>query len=198
MAGKAPRTKTPAADQASQDPQSGDQNTQQAPGEVAAASTAATESTAPAPAEGAGAAQSSSDTAPEPVPEPTPEPTPEATPEPGAAESTSPIAELLGGAVGDFIRHASHCVIEERVRQIVEEGHSPADDLAYSKYQLERAAVGYVGHAAGLPRARLDLYWPFHPSAFKPGATRRQTLVKAGALILAAIEAIDRAEDADS
>lgn len=192
MAGKTPRAKTPAADQASQDPQSGEQTNPQAPGEVAAASTAASE--AITPAEGAGAAQSGGDTAPEPVPEPTPEPTPE----PGAADSTSPIAELLGGAVGDFIRHASHCVIEERVRQIVEEGHSPADDLAYNKYQLERAAVGYVGHAAGLPRARLDLYWPFHPSAFKPGATRRQTLVKAGALILAAIEAIDRAEAADS
>lgn len=212
MAGTNKRAKTPAVDKPNPDPQGADQTNQQAPAETAAV--AAITSAPPALTEGA-TGESSADKPPVIEPEPKPESAPESLPAPTEAGSTalvsaepepetqqvvpaSPVADLLAGALGDFIRAAGSSVLEERVRQVVVEGHSPEDDQAYSKYQLERAAVCYAGHAAGLPRARLDLYWPFHPADFKPSETRRQTLVKAGALILAAIEAIDRAEAADS
>jgi len=203
MAAKTPRAKTPAADPSGNDQQDNGQNNAQVSETAGAAVVKIGDQ--PTPIDGAGGEQSTGTQEPEPASELTTELPAPAGPVPSepetalvATEPASPLADLLGGAVGDFIREAAHCVIEERVRQIVEEGHSPDDDAAYSKYQLERAAVGYVGHAAGLPRARLDLYWPFHPSSFKPGATRRQTLVKAGALILAAIEAIDRTEATDN
>ena len=85
-------------------------------------------------------------------------------------------------------------VLKERCRQVEGEGYSTEQDDAYTDYQLPRASICYGIKAAGLPDHRATLYWPFHPSAFKP-TDRRGSLVKAAALLLAEIERLDRAEN---
>ena len=94
--------------------------------------------------------------------------------------------------------YAQHCeaavdVLEERCRQVEEEGYAPESDDGYTDYQLPRAAICYAIKAAGLPSHRATLYWPFPAPAFKP-TERRANLVKAAALLLAEIERLDRAE----
>lgn len=83
-------------------------------------------------------------------------------------------------------------VLAERARQIKEKGYSAESDDTYTTYELPRAAVCYAMNAAGIPRARVTLYWPFGPTTFKPDSPRRD-LVRAAALLLAEIDRLDRA-----
>lgn len=87
---------------------------------------------------------------------------------------------------------AARDVLAERRRQVDVEGFtSTHDDITYNGGELAAAAGAYALHAHD---RRLDLapaWWPWSRSWWKPG-TPRQMLVKAGALILAAIEQIDR------
>ncbi|WP_300747472.1 hypothetical protein [Pseudomonas sp.] len=97
-------------------------------------------------------------------------------------------ADLLssGSALGD--------VHLERLRQIDVENRSPVDDDDYSLGQLAYAAAGYAQGSVPAQQVQDCLrpsYWPWHPRWWKPGSPRRM-LVKAGALILAEIERIDR------
>lgn len=94
-------------------------------------------------------------------------------------------------------------VLAERQRQVTAEGWSPKHDDQYKNTELAFAASCYSFHAAA---ASLDLedngipydshpvpkQWPWDPSWWRPTDARRD-LVKAGALILAEIERIDRA-----
>ncbi|MBV4512683.1 hypothetical protein HU730_021835 [Pseudomonas sp. SWRI22] len=92
----------------------------------------------------------------------------------------------LGSALGD--------VHLERLRQIDVENRSPVDDDDYSLGQLAYAAAGYAQGSVPAQQVQDCLrpsYWPWHPHWWKPGSPRRM-LVKAGALILAEIERIDR------
>ncbi len=87
---------------------------------------------------------------------------------------------------------AARDVLAERRRQVDVEGFtSTHDDITYNGGELAAAAGSYALHAHD---RRLDLapaWWPWTRAWWKPG-TPRQMLVKAGALILAAIEQIDR------
>jgi hypothetical protein len=78
---------------------------------------------------------------------------------------------------------------EARVRQVREKGYSPDHDDQYRSDELERAAATYA-LARTYPQGRL---WPWHPRYWKP-RSHRENLVRAGALIVAAIEKIDRDE----
>lgn len=89
-------------------------------------------------------------------------------------------------------------VLAERRRQVAEYGFDAAHDDKWRGGQLEKAAGCYAKHAAATERGR-DAYkaappldWPWDRVWWGP-TTRRRDLVKAGALILAAIEKIDRA-----
>lgn len=84
----------------------------------------------------------------------------------------------------DDMSQAAIDVLAERRRQTDEEGWTADHDDEYTKGQLAAAATCYV---TGFP-----LYWPWLRSWWKP-TTRRRNLVKAGALILAEIERLDRA-----
>lgn len=91
-----------------------------------------------------------------------------------------------GSALGD--------VHLERLRQIDAENRSQVDDDDYSLGQLAYAAAGYAQGSVQAQQVQGCLrpsYWPWHPRWWKPGSPRRM-LVKAGALILAEIERIDR------
>ena len=87
-------------------------------------------------------------------------------------------------------------VMGERVRQITAEGWTADHDDAHNLGQMAGAALCYL--AEDIPHwARQQAhgcYWPWDAGWWKPGDHRRN-LVKAGALILAEIERLDRAAD---
>ncbi|EPH1406030.1 hypothetical protein MMK79_004768 [Klebsiella oxytoca] len=84
-------------------------------------------------------------------------------------------------------------VLAERLRQVATEGWTPAHDDEYEHGELADAAGCYalsseLFDCAGEPPRP----WPWPDEWWKP-TNRRRDLVKAGALILAEIERIDRA-----
>lgn len=95
-------------------------------------------------------------------------------------------------AAGDALNGAARDVLAERQRQISAESWTPEHDDAYADEQLARAAVCYA-----LPQGDYEIpeppeFWPWDAAWWKPGDRRRE-LIKAGALILAEIERLDRA-----
>ena len=94
---------------------------------------------------------------------------------------------------GNGMTHAARDVLAERQRQIEVEGWTPENDDAYQSGDIADAAACY---AMTSPRMRGDrsapLDWPWVGRWGKP-TDRRRNLVKAGALILAEIERLDRA-----
>lgn len=92
------------------------------------------------------------------------------------------------------LNQAAHEVLAERARQIRAEGWTPERDDAYEGGELAIAAACYAQHG-GVPNeddAETPNDWPWSDKWWKP-ADKRRNLVKAGALILADIERIDRA-----
>jgi hypothetical protein len=94
-------------------------------------------------------------------------------------------------------------VIQERRRQELAEGFTPAGDDLQADGALARAAGCYaigpqflmmhrMGDGAG-NILDVPVNWPWPPVWWKP-RSRREDLVRAGALILAEIERIDRAD----
>lgn len=95
---------------------------------------------------------------------------------------------------------AAAAVLAERRRQIETEGWTPKHDDAHYSGDLAAAAASYAAAAAYMvaPGSPRDHYTADDPPEmwppeweFKPGSARSM-LVKAGALILAEIERIDR------
>ncbi len=76
-------------------------------------------------------------------------------------------------------------IAAERARQIEAEGWTPNCDDEYRNGELARAAASYALHAAFFRDAAEHEWW-------KP-KDRRRDLVRAGALIVAEIERLDRA-----
>lgn len=92
-------------------------------------------------------------------------------------------------------------VIAERARQVNEEGWTPEHDDRHSPGDLAEAAACYLLYPSflkilpygdGTVCTLFDIIWPWSLDWWKP-KDRRRDLVKAGALILAEIERIDRA-----
>lgn len=102
-------------------------------------------------------------------------------------------------------------IAAERRRQIEAEGWTPAHDDTHNDGELAEAAACYACPNPTMgkwfiqgPDGMMYPYdrpipqaWPWHPQWWKP-TDRRRDLVKAGALILAEIERLDRlpAQDA--
>lgn len=94
-------------------------------------------------------------------------------------------------------------LLTERRRQVQEKGYPPERDDTYTRGQLADAASAYAFLAdarAANPAARLDYLkakppslWPWGPEQWKP-ASQRLMLIKAGALILAELDRLDRME----
>jgi hypothetical protein len=91
---------------------------------------------------------------------------------------------------------AAHDVLIERRRQVEAEGWKPEHDDEHDCGELEKAAACYALNAGGyvwqggIPDENL---WKWDYSWWKP-STPRKDLVKATALLLAAIERRDREE----
>ena len=93
-----------------------------------------------------------------------------------------------------FTSNALDDIANERKRQITTEGWTPEHDDAHTTGELAIAAGCYaIGSQLSGERDRVFArYWPWHKAWWKPDTARRM-LVKAGALIVAEIERIDRA-----
>ena len=92
---------------------------------------------------------------------------------------------------------AARDVLAERQRQISAEGWTPEHDDAHEEGSLACAAGCYAIHAglpdeARVPKGWAPQDWPWGAEWWKP-KDRRSDLVRAGALILAEIERLDRA-----
>lgn len=87
----------------------------------------------------------------------------------------------------------------ERVRQVEKEGWTPEHDDEHRMAELGLAGLSYVSLAASQVRMhgmcvkeRLPMYWPWK-SFWKPSEDPVRNLVKAGALIAAEIDRLQRA-----
>ncbi len=91
-------------------------------------------------------------------------------------------------------------ILNERTRQVEEEGWTPAHDDEHELGEMAAAAGCYAIAAAGNPSHPMPpnygdpgYEWPWDLKWWKP-TTARRNLVKAAALIVAEIERLDRVE----
>lgn len=111
----------------------------------------------------------------------------------GAAREAAGYARgLKEGIARTGLTPAEHDVLAERQRQMSVEGWTPEHDDEHDDGSLAAAAACYaLGDQAG----EIPAGWPqsWDDSWWRPSAGERRNLVKAGALILAEIERLDRA-----
>jgi hypothetical protein len=102
-----------------------------------------------------------------------------------SADSAHPAPDALRAAVSD--------IAAERQRQVDAEGWSADRDDGYADAELAKSAAAYTLSACGFSPDAAREMWPRSWSAhwWKP-TTARRDLVKAGALIVAEIERLDR------
>ncbi|WP_175712160.1 hypothetical protein [Burkholderia ambifaria] len=98
------------------------------------------------------------------------------------------------------VTDAARDVLAERRRQVDDEGWTPEHDDEHNGGEMASAAASYAQragmHEAGAmvgPCPQPPKFWPWDNEWWKDAGARRN-LVKAGALILAEIERIDRAD----
>lgn len=80
----------------------------------------------------------------------------------------------------------------ERQRQVSVEGWTPEHDDEHTEAEMALAASCYAATAGGYAKGQMPPHWPWAREWWKPTYGRRD-LIKAGALILAEIERLDRA-----
>jgi hypothetical protein len=82
-------------------------------------------------------------------------------------------------------------IAAERRRQIEDEGWSSQHDDQHSDAAMARAAACYALNRSGWDWSSLRQYWPWDCGWWKP-KNPRHDLIRAGALIVAEIERLDR------
>ncbi|MDJ1398384.1 hypothetical protein [Pseudomonas aeruginosa] len=104
----------------------------------------------------------------------------------------------LAAATGKSVPQAWLDVQAERRRQVEAENWTPEHDDQHSDGQMAQAAGCYALHAGGIGTDWPDgirngsaLFWPWDEEWWKPKSAR-ENLVRAGALVLAEIERLDR------
>lgn len=106
------------------------------------------------------------------------------------------VIKLPAAAPGKEVPQAWLDVQAERRRQVEAEGWTPEHDDEHSHGQMARAACyALAGSSApndGTAALLVSLAWPWDEQWWKPSTARRD-LIKAGALVLAEIERLDRA-----
>lgn len=110
------------------------------------------------------------------------------------------IAALKQEAAPDVVGAIAD-IAAERQRQITAEGWTTEHDDAHDAGELAKAAACYAAASKDVYRVGPNMrgnaivtrgLWPWNDQWWKPGTDRRRQLVKAGALILAEIERLDR------
>lgn len=80
-------------------------------------------------------------------------------------------------------------LMDERNRQITEEGYTHEHDSQHNSQEFIGAAIAYaVASLRGASYSSGLKWWPWEETGFKPSMDERRNLVKAGALIAAAID----------
>lgn len=116
----------------------------------------------------------------------------------GWRESCQKLREAAGGTLAS---PGANLIAAERLRQLTQEGWTPAHDDQHTRAELSGAAACYAIAANELasPRPYLNppniSLWPWEMKWWKPGNDPVRCLVKAGALIAAEIDRLKRAED---
>ena len=91
--------------------------------------------------------------------------------------------------------NGSELIMQERKRQIEQEGWTPEHDDEHKFFELSRAAICYLMFSI-ISRPPLSkstpIKWPWDPTWWKPSYSRIRNLVKAGALIAAEIDRLQR------
>lgn len=83
-------------------------------------------------------------------------------------------------------------IADERRRQIEVEGWTPQHDDQWTRFELSRAASCYL-HAS--ESALITRFWPFDWKWWKPSYDKISNLIKAGALIAAEIDRLQRKDE---
>lgn len=99
----------------------------------------------------------------------------------------------IAAAPGKEVPQAWLDVQAERRRQINVEGWTPEHDDKHETGALASAAGCYAMFSLAYPAGDPSHFWPWDKSWWKPSPDGRRNIVKAGALILAEIERLDRA-----
>ena len=82
-------------------------------------------------------------------------------------------------------------IAAERERQIADKGYTPNHDDTHTLGQLAEGATCYA-YAADYDRCDIPPNWPFEDPAWKPCDDPIRNLVKAGAMIAAEIDRLQR------
>lgn len=95
------------------------------------------------------------------------------------------------------MKNGIQLIAAERERQVLQEGWTPEHDDQHTDGSLAFAAASYAicaggDHGAGTVQVS---YWPWHPRWWKPSDDPVRNLVKAGALIAAEIDRLQRAAE---
>lgn len=90
--------------------------------------------------------------------------------------------------------NGAELIAVERQRQVEQEGWTPEHDDGHDRGQIAKAATAYLYHARGLTLTKRE--WPWEWEAWKPSDPIR-SLVKAGALIAAEIDRLQRADSGE-
>lgn len=86
-------------------------------------------------------------------------------------------------------------IARERQRQVSEEGWTPEHDDGHVNGEMVLAAVTYMHHANFGEKLTL-FFWPWEAESWKPSPDPIINLTKAGALIAAEIDRLQRAKEA--
>lgn len=112
----------------------------------------------------------------------------------------TPIGEALARVYSEHApANGAGLIAKERERQLGEEGWTTTHDDRHTLAELTLAGFSYASLAAsqvrlagGCVKERLPVYWPWDASWYKPSADPIRNLVKAGALIAAEIDRLQR------
>jgi hypothetical protein len=107
-----------------------------------------------------------------------------------------PAQEQATRNLPDDIRVPLHTLWAERRRQVEVEGWTPEHDDEHAQGDIARAVSAYADPRVQARRQGVGCYipviWPWSAEWWKP-KDKRSNLIKAGALVLAEIERLDRA-----
>jgi hypothetical protein len=96
------------------------------------------------------------------------------------------------------MKTGTELIAEERARQINSEGWSEGHDDSHEYGELARASVAYTLHTLiGCYDKKPAEIWPWELKWWKPAADPVRNLVKAGALIAAEIDRLQRASNGE-
>jgi hypothetical protein len=90
------------------------------------------------------------------------------------------------------MKTGTELIEEERARQISQEGWTPEHDATHNFGELRRAAAAYALAAKAGQDALIPVSWPWSQRWWKPSDDPVRNLVKAGALIAAEIDRLQR------